>query len=89
MCLSVRKSAHTYKSTIKAQRPCGAYKAKKWVFSTPTLVTPEGDGGAVENRVESLVRFVNLGLGKKLVNLVYFFWRLTAMVIRFCRLGFG
>ena len=52
MCLSVRKCAHTYKSRIKAQRPCGAYKAKKWVFSAPTLVTPEGDGGAVENIVE-------------------------------------
>lgn len=48
MCLSVRKSAHTYKSRIKAQRPCGAYKAKKWVFSTPTLVTPEGNVVEVE-----------------------------------------
>ena len=52
MCLSVRKIAHTYKSRIKAQRPCGAYKAKKWVFSTPTLVTPEGDGGAMESIVD-------------------------------------
>lgn len=45
MCLSVRKSAHKYKSRIKAQRPCGAHKAKKWVFLAPTLVTPEGVGG--------------------------------------------
>ena len=52
MCNFVRKSARTNKSRIRAQRPCGAYKAKKWVFSTPTLVTPEGDGGAVENIVE-------------------------------------
>ena len=52
MCFNVRKSAHTYKSRIIAQRPCGAYKAKKWVFSTPTLVTPEGDGGAMESMVD-------------------------------------
>lgn len=52
MCLSVRKSAHTYKSRIKAQRPCGAHKAKKWVFLAPTLVTPEGDGGAMESIVD-------------------------------------
>ena len=51
MCYIVCKIAHTYKSRIKAQRPCGAYKAKKWVFSTPTLVTPEGDGGAMESIV--------------------------------------
>ena len=52
MCVFVRKSAHTNKSRIKAQRPCGAYKAKKWVFATPTLVTPEGDGGAMESIVD-------------------------------------
>lgn len=47
----MRESAHTNKSRIKAQRPLSAYKAKKWVFATPTLVTPEGDGGAVESIV--------------------------------------
>ena len=52
MCLNVRKSAHAYKSRIKAQRLCGAYKAKKWAFATPTLVTPEGDGGAMESIVD-------------------------------------
>ena len=51
MCLFVRKGAHTNKSRNKAQRLCGAYKAKKWAFSTPTLVTPEGDGGAMESIV--------------------------------------
>ena len=51
MWFFVRKSAHAYKSRIKAQRPLSAYKAKKWVFSAPTLVTPEGDGGAVESIV--------------------------------------
>ena len=48
MCNFVRKSARTNKSRIKAQRPLSAYKAKKWAFSTPTLVTPEGVGGAME-----------------------------------------
>lgn len=52
MCLFVRKCAHTNKARIKAQRLCDAYKAKKWVFSTPTLVTPEGDDGAVESIVD-------------------------------------
>ena len=52
MCSYVRKSAHAYKSRIKAQRHCGAYKAKKWVFSTPTLVTPEGVGGVGESIVD-------------------------------------
>ena len=52
MCLIVRKSAHTYKSRIKAQRHCGAHKAKKWVFLAPTLVTPEGVGGAMESIVD-------------------------------------
>ena len=49
MCLFVRKCAHANKSRIKAQRLCSAYKAKKWAFSTPTLVTPEGDDGAMES----------------------------------------
>lgn len=51
MCSFVRKSAHTNKSRIKAQRPLSAYKAKKWVFATPTLVTPEGDDGDGESIV--------------------------------------
>lgn len=51
MCFYVRKNAHTYKSRIKAQRHCGAYKAKKVGVFTPTLVTPEGVGGAMESIV--------------------------------------
>ena len=52
MCFNVRKNAHTHKSRIIAQRHCGAHKAKKVGVFTPTLVTPEGVGGAVENIVK-------------------------------------
>ena len=52
MCSFVRKSAHANKSRIKAQRHCGAYKAKKVDVFTPTLVTPEGDGWVWENIVD-------------------------------------
>lgn len=51
MCFNVRKNAHTHKSRIIAQRHCGVHKAKKWVFLAPTLVTPEGDGVAMESIV--------------------------------------